>query len=86
MKIFELGQQLRERQLRLQLIPKELINVVINEDIVDSYFVCSVCDRRFFALELEQRIIEESKDAEEFIERINIGFKWHKRVAHDSPK
>lgn len=83
MTIFDLGQQLRERELRLKRLPREVVAVVTNEDIVDSFLVCSICEQRFFDPKLEQQIIEESKDAEEFIERINIGFKWHKRIKHN---
>jgi hypothetical protein len=86
MTIFDLGQQLREKQLRLKLIPKELVNVVTNEDIVDAYFICSVCEQRVFAAELERQIIEESKDADEFTERITIGLKWHQRLRHNNPR
>jgi hypothetical protein len=75
---FDLGKQLRERELRLGRIPAELVHAVSNEDIVESFMECSICQIRYITNDAGRKMIDESEDVEEFIERINIAFKWHK--------
>lgn len=66
----QLAQDLRKRQYAQGLVKKKYIDVLSDNDIIDSYITCSSCGAKFVPLDDLDLIIKQARSAEQFIAAI----------------
>lgn len=66
MKKEDLADMLRQKQLKLGIAPKDLINALSDDQIILCYITCSCCNERLVTDEKLPRIINKAKDVEDF--------------------
>jgi len=82
----ELAAQLRQRQLDRGLVPKWMVEMLDDDDIIDSYVTCAECGvKQAEGAELA-RIIAESHCAEDFFDRCNDASKALKHSSAHWPE
>lgn len=82
----ELASQLRQRQLERGLVPKWMVEMLDDDDIIDSYVTCAECGvKQAEGAELA-RIIAESHCAEDFFDRCNGAAKGRKHASVHWPE
>lgn len=71
MTISQLAQELRERQYKLASVPRELIDIIPDIGLIDSYITCSGCGEKQVN-EVQLHIaIENATDADHFFDLCN---------------
>ena len=71
MKASALAQQLRERQYAQAIIPRELIDALPDDDIIDSYVTCSGCGEKVVTEAQLPIAIKKARDAAHFIQIVD---------------
>ena len=84
MKASELAQQLRELQYAKGMIPREFIDALPDDAIIDSYITCSGCGAKQVTEAQLPIAIKQAKDAEHFIEIVDRLSKQHKHEFSDN--
>jgi hypothetical protein len=67
----ELASQLRQRQLERGLVPEWMVEMLDDDDIIDSYVTCAECGVKQAEGEELERIIAKSHCAEDFFDSCN---------------
>jgi Cys-tRNA synthase (O-phospho-L-seryl-tRNA:Cys-tRNA synthase) len=64
----QLATKLRQRQYNFGMVDKQTIDLLTDDQIIDSYITCSCCgDKQVDEIQLP-RIIEQSHDVDDFFE------------------
>lgn len=67
----KLGKQLRQFQYRFGAVPRVIIDCLPDEKIIESYVTCSDCGVRLVSDDDLKQAIEQSQDADEFLDIIS---------------
>jgi hypothetical protein len=71
MKASKLAQELRERQYAQGIVPRELIDMLPDDAIIDSYITCSGCGQKQVNEAQLPIAIKKARNADHFIQIIN---------------
>ena len=71
MTLKELAQVLRDRQIQRKLIPLEMVMGLSDEEIIDSYMVCSSCQSFMYTADEFRLAAERSSTYDEFFDELD---------------
>lgn len=66
----EFVRELRERQIKLGVIPEDIVNKMADDTILNSYRICSECGATLWDIEELDVALTEAKDVDEVFERL----------------
>ena len=66
-----LADELRQRQYKLGQVSRELVNLLTDDQIIDSYITCSCCGEKQVDVNQLPQVIAVVKNAYQFIEVCN---------------
>jgi hypothetical protein len=67
-----LAKELRQRQYKLGEVPKDIIDSLPDDILIDCYITCPCCQEKQIDNPAQlERIIKESQNADDFLERCN---------------
>jgi len=67
----DLAQELRERQIRAGYIPENIINLLSDDKIIDSYITCSQCGEKDITDDMLDLSIKRAKNTDNFFDIID---------------
>lgn len=77
----EFAKKLRKRQIEYGIVPEYIVNGLSDEEIIDSYRICSNCGEPFFDIEDLDAALKETDDVDEILD-IAESLKRSRGTAH----
>ena len=77
MKPSELAEQMKERQVKLGIVPKEILMKLSDEEMISSYLTCAECKTDFLTYAEAVSLAEDCKDIEEFFDKLDLIDRGH---------
>lgn len=88
MKKSDLAEGLRERQRKIKLVPKYVIDSTLDDDIIDSYITCSCCGKKLVNSNVLEASIDAAKDVDHFFHILDevVKMNEHKELIERAKK
>jgi hypothetical protein len=81
----QLAQALRERQGRVAIVPKQILDLLSDDAIIESYIRCPCCDKKQVRKKELDAIIRSAQDADHFVQLCNQLVPAKVKMTHKSP-